>query len=123
MLLKGMRLLAMLTAAAIAVVLAVHLGSQAPKPGRVLSWPMASSSAAPAPTASPPHASLLPQASTHPAANDPLSALRAPLSTVFDHLNADTKATAAGQYAILQELSQALRNRIDGFLKWIADKH
>src|ERR1700680_3616387 len=97
------------------VAFAVHAGAQAPTPGRYVSW------APPAvATATPGAGPALPMASASPAANaGPLGGLTTPLSGLFKQLNANTAATARGQYSILQEVESALASRVRDFLKWV----
>jgi hypothetical protein len=52
----------------------------------------------------------------------PLGGLRGPLGSLFQHLNADTARNAAGQYSILQDIENALRDHIEQFLNWIVGK-
>src|ERR1039457_5767807 len=85
-------------AAAVALVaFAVHAGAQAPAPGRYISW------APPAvATATPGTGPALPVASPSPVADaGPLGGLTSPLSGLFKQLNANTAATATGQYSVL----------------------
>ena len=103
-------------AAAVGVVaFAVHAGAQAPTPGRYVSW------APPAvATATPGAGPALPMASASPAANaGPLGGLSAPLSGLFKQLNANTAATAGGEYSVLQDLERALAAHIQQFLHWV----
>lgn len=93
---------------------AIHSAGQAPIPGRYISWAPPASA-----TASPGAGPAIPFASPSPiAAPGPLSALTSPLSGLFKQLNANTAATAKGQYSILQALESALAARIRQFLKW-----
>jgi hypothetical protein len=98
-----------------AVAFAVHAGAQAPAPGRYISW------APPAvATATPGAGPALPLASPSPVVDvGPLGGLTSPLSGLFKQLNANTAATAAGQYSVLQELESALAGHIQTFLKWV----
>jgi hypothetical protein len=49
----------------------------------------------------------------------PPGGLRLPLGSILQRLNADTAATASGEYTLLHQLGDALRDRIDGFLHWV----
>jgi hypothetical protein len=103
-------------AAAVGVVaFAVHAGAQAPTPGRYVSW------APPAvATATPGAGPALPMESASPAANaGPLGGLSTPLSGLFKQLNANTAATAGGEYSVLQDLERALAAHIQQFLHWV----
>lgn len=98
------------------VVFAVHAAAQqAPAPGRYISW------APPAvATATPGAGPAMPLASASPVANTgPLGGLATPLSGLFKQLNANTAATAKGQYSLLQELESAITAHIQQFLKWV----
>ena len=97
------------------VAFAVHAGAQAPTPGRYVSW------APPAvATARPGAGPALPMASASPAANaGPLGGLTTPLSGLFKQLNANTAATAGGEYSVLQDLERALAAHIQQFLRWV----
>jgi hypothetical protein len=93
----------------------IHAGAQAPPPGRYITWvPPASA------TASPGAGPAIPFASPSPVANPgPLDSLTSPLSGLFKQLNANTAATAKGQYSILQALENALAAQIQRFLTWV----
>jgi hypothetical protein len=108
------RILIGVAAAGGVVAFAVHAGAQAPTPGRYISW------APPAvATATPGAGPALPLASPSPAADaGPLGGLTSPLSGLFKQLNANTAATASGQYSVLHELETALASHIQQFLKW-----
>ena len=103
-------------AAAIGVVaFAVHATTQAPTPGRYISWAPPATA-----TATPGAGPALPLASAAPVPDSvPFSGLSMPLSGLFKQLNANTEATATGQFAILKELEDALAARISDFLKWV----
>ena len=112
-------------ACAIAGVVAVAAGLHAaasppPSAGASFSWgpsptpsPNPESGAAvpggPVPTAS--------QAST-PATS--LGGLQLPLSGMFQQLNSETENTAIGQFAILRDIGNAIRDRVAGFLQWVS---
>ena len=118
-----LRVLALLLGVGIAVFLAFHAAAQHAPPGRFLSW-ATSPSASPQATTS--AAGALPTASptASPAGGQgPLGALTVPLSGLLQQLNTDTRTTANGQYSILQELENALRDRIDQFLNWVTARH
>jgi hypothetical protein len=103
-------------AAAIGVVaVAVHAGSQPPSPGRYISWAPPATA-----TATPGAGPALPVASAAPAADtNPLGGLTMPLSGLFKQLNANTAATATGQYSLIQGLETALAGHIQQFLQWV----
>ena len=97
------------------VAFAVHAGAQAPTPGRYVSWapPVVA-------TATPGAGPALPMASAPPAASaGPLGGLTTPLSGLFKQLNANTAATAGGEYSVLQDLERALAAHIQQFLHWV----
>jgi hypothetical protein len=103
-------------AAAVGVVaFAVHAGAQAPAPGRYISWAPPATA-----TATPGAGPALPVASAPPeVAADPLGGLTTPLSGLFKQLNANTAATATGQYSLIQDLEKALATHIQQFLNWV----
>ncbi len=117
------RLIALASVVALAGVLVVHAASQPPAPGTFISWsgsppgaeatPSAVAGVRPVPAASPTPASE----------GGPFGGLSIPLSGLFHQLNSETKASATGQYSILQELENALRDRIDQFLNWVTGRH
>jgi hypothetical protein len=97
------------------VAFAVHAGAQAPTPGRYVSWapPVVA-------TATPGASPALPMASASPAASaGPLGGLTTPLSGLFKQLNANTAATAGGEYSVLQDLERALAAHVQQFLHWV----
>jgi hypothetical protein len=97
------------------VAFAVHATTQAPTPGRYISWAPPATA-----TATPGAGPALPLASAPPVTDSgPFSGLSMPLSGLFKQLNANTEATATGQFAILKELEDALATRISDFLKWV----
>jgi hypothetical protein len=103
-------------AAAVAVVaVAVHAGAQAPSPGKYISWaPPATATATPGAGPALPVASEAPDVDTNP-----LGGLTMPLSGLFKQLNANTAATATGQYSLIQGLETALAGHIQQFLQWV----
>jgi hypothetical protein len=117
---RRVRVLALLLGLGVAAFLAFHAAAQPAAPGRFLSWATAPS-ASPRPPAGSAQGAL-PTASptaTPAAGAGPLGALSAPLSGLLQQLNADTKTTASGEYSLLQELENAVRDRIDEFLNWV----
>jgi len=98
-----------------AVAFAVHAGAQSPTPGRYISW------APPAVAIATPGAGpALPMASASPApSTGPLAGLTTPLSGLFKQLNANTSATAKGEYSVLQALEGAIAAHIQQFLQWV----
>ena len=117
---RRVRVLALLLGVGVAAFLAFHAAAQPAAPGRFLSWATAPS-ASPRPPAESGQGAL-PTASPHAtsaAGPGPLGALSAPLSGLLQQLNADTKTTASGEYSLLQELENAVRDRIDEFLNWV----
>jgi ABC-type glycerol-3-phosphate transport system substrate-binding protein len=118
------RVLATLLGVGVAAFFAFHAAAQPAAPGRFLSWVTNPSGAQRSPAAVVQGA--LPTASptaTPAAGQGPLGALTVPLSGLLQQLNTDTKTTANGQYSILQELENALRDRIDEFLNWVSARH
>jgi hypothetical protein len=103
-------------AAAIGVAaVALHATAQAPVPGRYVTWAPPATA-----TASPGAGPSVPIASAPPVAGPgPLGALATPLSGLFKQLNANTAATARGQFSILQELENALAAHVREFLNWV----
>ncbi len=121
---RRVRVLALLLGVGVAAFLAFHVAAQPAAPGRFLSWATSSSGSRQSPPAVVQGA--LPTASptaTPAAGQGPLGALTVPLSGLLQQLNTDTKTTANGQYSILQELENALRDRIDEFLNWVTARH
>lgn len=114
---RPLALLALAGTGAVVVLLVLHAATP-PPPGRYLDLTAPPAAAA----ATSPVANAIPEASPTPApATDagPFSVLQVPLRNLFGQLNADTKASATGQYSLLQELEQGLRDRIDQFLHWV----
>jgi hypothetical protein len=110
MLVRRFRLLALAAGVALAGFMVVHAtGSPAAAPGRFLTW---TANATPEPSAAP----TIPVASSSPAPASSIGGLQIPLESMLQGLNADTAATANGQYNLLQELEAALRDRIDRLL-------
>lgn len=109
------RILIGVAAAGGVVAFAVHAGAQTSTPGRYISW------APPAvATATPGAGPALPLASPSAVTNaGPLGGLTSPLSGLFKQLNANTAATASGQYSVLHELETALAAHIQQFLQWV----
>jgi hypothetical protein len=119
------RVLALLLGVGVAAFLAFHAAAQPAAPGRFLSWATAPPSSTPQSPAGAVQGAL-PTASSSAATTagpGPLGALSAPLSGLLQQLNADTRTTANGQYSILQELENAVRDRIDQFLRWVTSRH
>jgi hypothetical protein len=110
------RILIGLAAVGGVVAFAVHAGAPTPTPGRYISW------AAPAvATATPGAGPALRLATPSPVTDaGPLGGLTSPLSGLFKQLNANTAATASGQYSVLQQLETALTAHIQQFLKWVS---
>ncbi|MGH7687776.1 MAG: hypothetical protein ACREN2_13315 [Candidatus Dormibacteria bacterium] len=101
-------------AAVLAVVIALHASSQAPGSAS-LAWgpaPSPSTSALASPTVGMPIAPATPA----PASLSPLGGLQLPLSALFTQLNSETRNSALGQYSILQEIGDAIREHISQFL-------
>jgi hypothetical protein len=120
---RRVRVLALLLGVGVAAFLAFHAAAQPAAPGRFLSWATAPSASPGLPAGSAQGA--LPTASpreTSAAGPGPLGALTAPLSGLLQQLNADTKTTANGDYSLLQELENAVRDRIDQFLNWVTTR-
>ena len=68
---------------------------------------------APVPTASPAPA-LAPASS--------LGGLQLPLSGLFQQLNSETESTAVGQFSILRDIGNALRDHAVEFLQWVSGR-
>ncbi|HWW10829.1 MAG TPA: hypothetical protein VNY76_11340 [Candidatus Acidoferrales bacterium] len=118
------RLLALLLGLGVAAFLAFHAAAQPAAPGRFLSWATSPSGSQRSPAAVVQGALPTAAPTAAPAAGQgPLGALTVPLAGLLQQLNADTKTTANGQYSILQELENALRDRIDEFLAWVSARH
>ena len=110
------------TALLAGVVLVSHALSSQPAPGRFLTWAgtvQSTSTATPAPVTAPALPRATPGASPD---GGPLSMLQAPLTTILQQLNGDTKTTANGEYSILQEIENGLRDRVDQFLQWVTGR-
>jgi|HubBroStandDraft_6_1064221.scaffolds.fasta_scaffold486312_2 hypothetical protein len=98
-----------------AAAFALHAGAQSPTPGRYISWAPPAVS-----TATPGAGPALPMASASPApAAGPLAGLTTPFSGLFKQLNANTAATAKGEYSVLQDLEGAITAHIRQFLQWV----
>ena len=89
--------------------------------GASFSWgpppspPVTADSAAPVPGAP------IPTAPPRPSPSSPsLGGLQIPLSGLFQQLNSETENTAVGQFAILRDIGDALRDRVVGFLHWVS---
>ena len=102
-------------AAVLAVVIAMHASTQTPGSAS-LTWgpaPSPSTGAAASPAAGMP----VPQATPAPTSSwSPLAGLQLPLSALFTQLNSETRNSAQGQYTILQEIGDAIRDHISQFL-------
>lgn len=108
-------LAAVVTAAVLAVVVAMHASSQTPGPAS-LTWGPVPSPATGA-IASPAARVSVPQATPAPTSGrSPLAGLQLPLSAMFEQLNSETRNSAQGQYSILQEIGDAIRDHISQFL-------
>ena len=119
--------LAVSACAAGAVALAVagiHSVSQTTAAGAALSWaPLQTGAGTPSGAAA--TAGSLPIPHAPPAAEPPagaLGGLRLPLSAMFAQLNQETRNTAVGQYSILQDIGNAIREQIVRFLSWISGR-
>lgn len=112
-------------ACVVAGVVAVGVGLHAaaappPQAGTSFSW-------GPSPTPSPntdsgaavPGAPI-PTASPAPSPAASLGGLQLPLSGMFQQLNSETESTAVGQFAILRDIGNAIRDRVVGFLQWVS---
>ena len=112
---------ACLVAGVVAVGLGLHAAS-APPPsaGASFSW-----GPSPSPTttgnagvALP--GALVPAASPAPTPASSLGGLQLPLSGLFQQLNSETESTAVGQFSILRDIGNALRDRVVEFLQWVS---
>ena len=113
---RRLRLFALAAVLAVAAGVAIHTAGQSAAPGSFVNWPSAATPA----ISGAPLASLLPSVTPPPPPDGGLlGGLRIPLSAMLQGLNQETEASAAGQYSILSELSDALRQRIDSFLNWV----
>lgn len=102
-------------AAILAVVIAMHASLQTPGTAS-LTWGPAPSPAASA-VASPAGGIPVPTSTPAPTSGwSPLAGLQLPLSAVFAQLNTETRTSAQGQYSILQEIGDAIRDHITQFL-------
>lgn len=112
---------ACLVAGVVAVGVGLHAAA-APPPtaGASFSW-------GPSPTPSPsgdsgvavPGAPVT-TASPQPTPASALGGLQLPLSGLFQQLNSETESTAVGQFSILRDIGNAIRDRVVGFLQWVA---
>jgi hypothetical protein len=113
---------ACLVAGVVAVGVGLHAAA-APQPpaGASFSW-------GPSPTPSPstgtgtsaPGVLPIPTASPSPASSASLGGLQLPLSGLFQQLNSETESTAVGQFSILRDIGDALRDRVVDFLQWVS---
>ena len=104
-----------------AAVVAGALSASARQAGSSLTWGPAPAAG----TASPSAAATgvpVPQASPSPTAAASLGGLQLPLSGLFQQLNSETQNTAVGQWAILRDIGDAIRDHIVAFLRWISRK-
>lgn len=102
-----------------AAVVAGALSASGRQAGAPLSWGPPAAAASPSATASPSGVPV-PQASPSPTAAAPLGGLQLPLSGLFQQLNSETRNTAVGQWSILQDIGDAIRDHIVAFLRWIS---
>lgn len=107
-------------AGVVAVGVGLHAAAAPPPAGASFSW-------GPSPTASPSSDSAvaapgapIPTASPAPAPASPLGGLQLPLSGLFQQLNSETESTAVGQFAILRDIGNAIRDRVVDFLQWVS---
>ena len=100
---------------------AVHAAASAPLPGPSITWgPTTGGAAASAQPSAVSGVQAIPTATPSPsAAAGPLSGLQVPLSAMFRQLNSETRATAVGQYSILQSIQNAIRRQVENFLHWV----
>lgn len=109
----------------VAGVVAVGVGLRAaaappPAAGASFSW---GPSPAPSPSTDPGAAvtgAPIPTASPAPAPASSLGGLQVPLSGLFQQLNSETESTAVGQFAIVRDIGNAIRDRVVGFLQWVS---
>lgn len=94
-------------------------GQAAPTPGRFIAFG-ASASATPSPVQ--PLASLL-ATPAPPSDTGVLGGLRQPLGSMLQGLNSETATAAGGEYDLLHELGEALRQRLDQLLGWVTTHH
>lgn len=103
-----------------AAVVAGALSGSARQTGSTLTWGPAPAAATGTPAATPSGVPI-PQASPRPsAAAAPLGGLQLPLSGLFQQLNNETRNTAVGQYSILRDIGNAIRDQVVHFLQWIS---
>jgi len=102
------------------VAFAVHSAASPTAAGQTFSW-AASTTPAGSPAAPPTGvARAIPTAAAASSPEvGPFAGLTAPLSSVLRSLNAETSASARGQYSILQEIGNAIRDHIEQFLNWV----
>ena len=107
-------------AGVIAVGVGLHAAAAPPPAGASFSW-------GPSPTPSPntdagiavPGGPIA-TASPAPAPAASSGGLQIPLSGLFQQLNSETESTAVGQFAILRDIGNAIRDRVVGFLQWVS---
>ena len=112
---------ACLVAGVVAVGVGLHAAAAPPPPaGASFSW-------GPSPTPSPSTdsgvavpGSPIPTASPAPTPAQSLGGLQLPLSGLFRQLNSETESTAVGQFAILRDIGDAIRDRVVEFLRWVS---
>ncbi|MBV8529396.1 MAG: hypothetical protein JOZ75_13885 [Candidatus Dormibacteraeota bacterium] len=62
----------------------------------------------------------IPTATPAPSPASSLGGLQLPLSGMFQQLNSETENTAVGQFAILHDIGDAIRDRVVQFLQWVS---
>lgn len=105
-----------LVAAAIA---AGALSASARQSGSSLSWGPAPAAATASPAAAAGGVPAPPPAPS-PTAAPALGGLQLPLSGLFQQLNSETRNTAVGQWSILSDIGNTIRDYVAGFLRWVS---
>ena len=109
-------------AGAVAVAVGLHAAAapQAPS-GASFSWGPPPSAPATADSSAPVPGAPIPTAPPPPSpSSSSFGGLQIPLSGLFQQLNSETENTAVGQFAILRDIGNALRDRVVGFLQWVS---
>jgi hypothetical protein len=111
-----------ITAVAVTV-LALHASAGQP-PGASITWAsppaVAGSPALPSADTGVRPVPVAPSSPT--AAAGPLGGLQVPIAAMLKQLNSETKATAIGQYSILNSIENVIRQQLDAFLRWVTGR-
>ncbi|MFN2581988.1 MAG: hypothetical protein ABR498_04510 [Candidatus Dormibacteria bacterium] len=116
---RAAAVLVLAAAGTLAFVLVTSNG-HAPSPGATFSWASPSST----PSSGGVDPAKLPVASATPVAGaGTVGGLQLPFSAMLQQLNSETHDTAVGQYSILHDIGNAIRDQLVRFLTWISRAH